>query len=233
MDIGEETLRRINKMDRFNEWLFDTFRPYLGKRVLEVGCGSGNLTYHLIDHCETLIAIDISENYIETIRERFPPDKVQAFCFDIQDREITKLSRVGIDTIVCLNVLEHIKDDDLALENMFEMLQPGGRLILFVPALKILYGTLDKGLDHYRRYSKGGLSKQLRGKGFIIEKDVYMNFFGIFGWFLNGKIGRRNILPTDQLLLYNKLVPLFRFFEKMTGPPIGQSLLFIANKFLE
>jgi len=123
-------------------------------------------------------------------------------------------------------------DDDLAIENMFEILQHKGRLILFVPALRMLYGTLDMGLDHYRRYSRGELSKQLEGKGFIIEKDVYMNFFGMFGWFLNGKILRRNILPTDQLLLYNRLMPLFRFFEKITGPPIGQSLLFIAKKVL-
>ena len=134
-----------------------------------------------------------------------------------------------IDTVVCLNVLEHIEDDRATLADMYDLLQPGGRLVLLVPAFARLYGTLDEHLRHFRRYEKDELEGKVREAGFVLENLMYLNRPGIFGWWLNGKLLRRRVLPRSQLLAFKLLMPLLER-EKERPPSTGLSLVAIGRK---
>ena len=96
-----------------------------------------------------------------------------------------------IDSVICFNVLEHIEQDEKALKNIFDLLEPGGRLLLLVPSHPWLYGTLDQHLGHYRRYGKKELKNKLETLGFKVIFLKYFNRIGIWEWFLNSKILRK------------------------------------------
>jgi len=134
-----------------------------------------------------------------------------------------------IDTVLCLNVLEHVERDDVALRGLHDLLEPGGRLVLLVPALPALYGSLDRALDHHRRYSRNELLQKLRAAGFEVETNRFFNLLGVLGWTMNSRILKRTTFPPLQLALYDRLVPLFRL-ESRFRLPIGMSLIAVARK---
>ena len=149
---------------------------------------------------------------------------------DVCSNEFTKLKEEKPDTVFCLNVLEHIRDDKLALKNIFEVLEKNGRFCFLVPAFSWLYGSLDRQLGHRRRYSKKELIKKLKKIGFRIEKCEYFNFFGFFGWFLISRLFFKQSYVTEEIGFFNRLVPFFRFIEKKIKIPFGQSIFCIAYK---
>lgn len=232
-DVGRETLERMAQMPRFNRWLYECIQSFLGKRVLEVGCGIGTMTKLLLGKGETsVVGIDIEEEYVERVRQRFGEDhgRFEAFHADIARPNLSIPCGSGSDAVVCLNVLEHIADDRQALANMAKLLEVGGRLILYVPAHPFLYGSLDRHLLHYRRYSRQGILDLLSQSGFKPIYSRWMNLWGMPGWFLNGKILRQSVLPVGQLRLYDRMFPLFHWVEAISGHFMGQSLLAVGKK---
>ena len=158
---------------------------------------------------------------------------MRAFAYDITDPSVLRLTRFGFDTAISLNVLEHIEDDLLALRHIWQLLRPGGRLVVIVPAHGWLYGTMDYSIGHYRRYNRQDMDHKIRAAGFRIESQKYMNVLGMLGWFANGRILRQDIPPSDQLKLFNLVVPLVRTVEHIVPPPFGLSLLSIARRMAQ
>ena len=229
--LSLEIQSRLSEVDRYNEWIFDQFRPYLGRRVLDVGCAIGNITQYLLDR-EFVCGIDVVEEFTTEIRKRFA-DRLnfRAALFDIADPAVvTALASDNIDTIISVNVLEHVEDDGQALDNMNRILTPGGKLLLLVPALQWLYGTMDAADNHYRRYCKRLLRERITAAGFNVEKVYYMNLIGIAGWFLNGKILKNDLISTSHYSLYNRIVPVISKVESLVHPPIGLSVVSVATK---
>ena len=211
--------------------------PYVGRRVLEVGAGVGNMTRFLLRR-ERVIATDLDAKYLRILHHLFDSyTHVTIGRFDLGDRPpatetdgaVDLPGAERIDTVVCLNVLEHIEDDERALRTFHELLEPGGRLILLVPALQSLYGSLDRALDHFRRYERAELLDKLGRAGFEIEASWFFNLLGVFGWYLNSRLLKRTTFPPVQLTLYDLLVPLFRL-ESRWRLPFGMSLIAIARK---
>jgi SAM-dependent methyltransferase len=157
------------------------------------------------------------------------PD-IAFYKFDVSDEAIKILKKEQFDTVVCVNVLEHVADDMKTLNNLHEILKPGGRLLLYVPALQFLYGSVDKNLLHYRRYNKKNLETLLIRAGFSIEKLFYSNFIALFGWFFNSKIQRKKELSYWQTMLFDKFAPIFEKIESRIKPPVGMCLIAIAKK---
>ena len=155
--------------------------------------------------------------------------RVSSYRFPLTPAEREEIRVLSIDTIVCCNVLEHIEDDAGTLADMLAILQPGGRLVLLVPALSWLYGTLDEHLRHFRRYEKAELEEKLAKAGFAIEDCRFVNRVGILGWFVSGKILRRTVLPRGQLRAFRLFLPLLRR-EEQDPPKVGMSLLAVARK---
>ncbi|MCJ7748241.1 MAG: glycosyltransferase [Desulfobacterales bacterium] len=228
-DIVYQTLQRMKKLRRYNRWIFSKFRPFLGRRVLEIGSGIGNITKFLLDR-DLVIATDVEPMYLTLLKNTFGQYKKFIIGnFDITGSDTEQYRQYHIDSVICFNVLEHIEKDERALENIFNLLEPKGRLLLFVPSHRWLYGSLDQHLGHHRRYGKEELKEKLEKIGFQVILLKHFNRVGILGWYLNGKILGRKRLPSFQLRIYNLLVPLFKI-EDLFPLPFGTSLLVVAER---
>ncbi len=228
-DIVYQTLEEMRKLHRYNQWIFSKFHPFLGRRVLEVGSGIGNITKYLLDR-DFVIATDVELMYLTLLKNTFGQyKKFMIENFDISSSDVERYRSYHIDSVICFNVLEHIEKDEKALKNIFDILESGGRLLLFVPSHRWLYGSLDQHLGHHRRYGKEELKKKLENMGFQVILLEYFNRIGIFGWFLNSKILRRKRLPPLQLRIYNLLVPLFKMAD-ILPLPFGTSLVAVVER---
>jgi len=226
--VGAATLDRLSEAPRYNRWMFERLRPWLGRRVLEIGSGIGNLSAFLLDS-ERLVLSDTDSYYLDRLREQFaalPQVAVAQLRLPTFNGE---LERERFDTIICLNVLEHVRDDMLSLATAYRLLQPGGRLVLLVPALPALYGTLDRALGHFRRYTAAELRHIFRATGFRLRHLEYFNLAGVPGWWLTGRVLRRTMIPANALRWYDALVPLFQL-ERFLPWRIGQSLIAIGER---
>ena len=211
-------------------WIYDTIKPYLGKRILEIGSGMGNYG-KIFSNFELFCCTEIYEEYINILKKSFERnDKILVDRFNIVEDNPQKFLSLAIDTVVCIGVLEHIKEDTVALENIYKILVPGGRLIFFSPAIPFIYGANDSSIGHQRRYRKKELENKLRGANFYIEKMFYHNILGILGWFFNGKVLKRDVATLSQIKNFDKIVPLLRFLEERIPPFVGLNICAIARK---
>lgn len=230
-DVGEDTLYRMRLMKNNNKWLFDRIHPYLGTNILEVGSGIGNISKFLISPNTNVVLTDVKKSYLEYLRHRFVGNpKVKILSHDISSTDLSNISQMDIDTVVCINVLEHIENDDIALENIHKFLCNDGRLILIVPAGKALYGSLDEGVDHFRRYEKDTLKKKLEKNDFIIDEIYYHNLLSTIGWFVNGRIFKRKLMSSLQVRIIDKMIPLLAKAENKCRVPFGLSLIVVCRK---
>jgi SAM-dependent methyltransferase len=235
MEYDEAALQAVRErrllIDRCDAWLFDTIRPFLGQRILEVGCGLGNLLPHLTGR-ELAIGVDVAEDSVSYVNGRYEAhDHVQAFTVDVTDRRfVEELHGFQCDTAVSLNVLEHIEDDVQALKHIHEVLTDKSTLVLIVPAHSFLFGTMDSSIGHYRRYDKANLAAKLEQTGFNVLLQRYINPLGALGWFANGRVLRRRVPPVEQLKLFNMLMPFVATLDKLVDNPFGLSLLSVAKK---
>jgi SAM-dependent methyltransferase len=212
---------------RYNRWMFDRLRRWIGRRVLEIGSGIGNLSAFLVDR-ERLVLTDTREEYLDRLRKRFAGHPHIAVARLYLPNDDSAIAGQRFDTIICLNVLEHVDDDISALVAIRRMLAPAGRLVLLVPALPALYGTIDRALGHHRRYKRAGLAALLEATGFRVAHIEYFNLAGIPGWWWAGRVLQRQTIPAGSLKLYDALVPLFRL-ERLIPWRVGQSLIAIAE----
>lgn len=226
-DIAHETLKTFALTRNYNLWIINMLKPFIANDILEVGCGIGNLTFYL-RHLGQLTCLDKSQRYIDHMKIDYP--EIKFYCRDISNVRVCSIVNERFNTIVCVNVLEHVEKDLNALTNMFALLKQKGRLLLYVPALMGLYGTMDEELGHFRRYEKNELERKLRHTGFTIERFQYSNFLSMIGWFINGKILRSVRVSVPQSLLFDKLVPLLARMERIAPPMVGMSLFAVARK---
>ena len=151
----------LSERYNYNYWIYNNIQKFIGNNILEVGAGIGNIT-DFIMFKDKLTLIDIDQNYVHYLNAKYSfrdKSNFSALRADIQDIKSSPLAIKTYDTIICLNILEHLKNDQKADENMTSLLQPGGRLIILVPALNILYGSMDVSFGHYRRYNKKQLKR--------------------------------------------------------------------------
>ncbi len=227
--VGIETLERLAAAaPRYNRWLIERVTPWVGRRVLEIGAGVGTMSALLVDR-ERLVLSDTNPRYLERLRARFqgqPQVHVVPLRLPATDGD---LQAERLDTIICLNVLEHVNDDELSLATMFRLLQPGGRLVLLVPSLPAIYGTLDRALGHFRRYTPAELRRKYAAAGLRMRHIEYFNLAGVPGWWFTGRVLRRELIPTASLRWYDALVPLFRL-ERFLPWRLGQSLIAVGER---
>ena len=212
---------------RYNRWMFERLRPWIGRSVLEIGSGIGNLSAFLVDR-ERLVLTDTREEYLSRLRQRFASHRNVSVEWLYLPDEHGALTGQRFDTIICLNVLDHVDDDIRSLAAVHGLLGRGGRLVLLVPALPALYGTMDRALGHHRRYKRRALGDLLRATGYRVAHSEYFNLAGVPGWWFAGRVLRRPMIPVASLKLYDALVPLFRL-ERFLPWRVGQSLIAIGE----
>jgi glycosyltransferase involved in cell wall biosynthesis len=219
-DPGAVILHSLGGTRCFNKWMAETIRPWLGSRVLELGAGIGNMTQHLARSRKLYVATDLDEEHLARLRVRFQnrPNLRCGIC-DLSDPADFAALGGAFDTVVCLNVLEHVEDDLRGLRNIRSVLQPGGRAIILVPQDQSIYGTLDKILGHHRRYSAGELGARMVEAGFQFERMLEFNRITRPGWYLNGRILKRRDFGRFQLRVFDWLVPVWKRLDTLLPWP--------------
>jgi glycosyltransferase involved in cell wall biosynthesis len=218
-EYGSQVLARLGRAPRFNGWMADTIRPFCGNRVLEIGSGVGNLTQKLLPRMKYVVS-DINPLYLQTLASlrRDRPYLRASFC-DVTDLSSFPKTEEGYDTVICLNVIEHVADDRGALSNIKNVLADDGRALILVPQGQWNFGTLDDALGHHRRYSKEDLRKLAEVCGMQIVKMIEFNRIGTVAWLLNGKILRRKTFGLGQIVMLNVLTPVFRLIDRALPLP--------------
>ncbi|MGH2449114.1 MAG: class I SAM-dependent methyltransferase, partial [Chloroflexota bacterium] len=168
---------RLANAPNYNRWIYQQIAPYIGQRVLDVGCAIGNITQFYVDR-ELVVGLDVVPELLTVIRQRFADKNFEAHHLDVSSPELRMLRDLKLDTAIILNVLEHIDDDVGALVGMRETLAPGGRICLLTPVNKWLYGPMDATDHHFRRYTRKELNGKLADAGLTVE---HQNFFNLLG----------------------------------------------------
>lgn len=227
---GYNTLARMEEAPHYNAWVGRKVRAHLGRRVLEIGAGIGTITREIEAACDLLIALEVDSFYVERLRNLFRgKPHVRPYLSDVALADWEALAKEEVDTIVLSNVLEHIPDDVGALHRFRQILTPGGRVIVLVPALMQLYGTIDEAVGHHRRYTRETLSRAFADAGFELERLEWMNLAGIPGWFVNNRVLKRRAVPKVQLKIYDAIAPVLAELESRVKLPIGMSLFAVAT----
>src|SRR5262245_24552793 len=226
---GSHVLSRLSRAPKFNVWMADNIRRYCGNRVLEIGSGVGNLTRKLIPRIQ-YVASDINPLYLQTLEALADkrPYIQTAYC-DVTEMSSFPRIHEDYDTVICLNVIEHVEDDRRALGNIRNVLADRGTAIVLVPQGEWNFGTLDEVLGHQRRYSKKSLQTLAEECGFSVKAMVEFNRIATPAWFLNGRILRRRVFGLFQIWLLNFLTPVFRLLEPILPFP-GLSLIAVLQR---
>jgi glycosyltransferase involved in cell wall biosynthesis len=230
-EVGRQTLERLESYGGYAKLIMDNLRPYLGDRVLEFGSGIGSLSRFALD-VERLWVSDVNPAYVSELRRHYGAlEHVTVMQMDIA-KPPQELKSEQIDTVFSSNVVEHIEDDVAALKGAWSVLQPGGRLVLLVPAFMSLYSPLDRNLEHFRRYDKRMMTRKLRKVGFEVEESYYFNVVGGIGWYIAGKLFRQQTISEWNIVLHRIIEPLTKFVDHLTGRDrsFGLSLIVVARK---
>jgi len=221
----------------YNSWLYELIKPYLFGKSLEIGGGIGNMTQLIFSNPQVQkhVVIDIDINCLSLQQEsllKLSSNVASKVEFIHGDFNEVDFAQQLFDVVICFNVLEHIDNDQKAMKRMYELLNPGGTLILFVPAFEFLYGEIDKKLQHFRRYNKNRMSYLLSNTGFREIKMRYFNLIGFIGWFINFVVLNRKSQNYKQVIVFDKyILPIQSFLEKFTPwQPVGQNLFAVAEK---
>jgi len=229
---GYYILQSIRRAKGFNRWMLSTFRRYIGSRVLEAGCGIGNFTELLLDR-QRLVCVDNDPFYVEMIQRRYGHlENLRVQRTDLTNiADFQSIQRENIDTVVCLNVVEHIESDQQVLQHYFDVLAPGGHAIILVPAHQWLYSACDKVLGHFRRYSRGELRAKMTAAGFEVLSVREFNRLGVLGWLVNKMLKRRELKPR-QMWMYEFLLPVAKLMDFLRLGP-GLSVIAVGRKAVQ
>ena len=219
-------LGELREARSFNCWIADLIAPSIRGDVLEIGCGIANFTGLIARQASSVVAVDLDPEYITTARQRWKDHRRVSFrCCDAT----TEAWKSEFDTIVLLDVLEHVEDDIDFLRSLRRALRPDGTLVVKVPSGDCLYGTMDGAIGHYRRYSKKTLRSSLHSAGWRDLDNFYFNRLGVLGWWLNGRVLQRVTPPATQVTAIEMLVSILRRMERLAPLPFGLSLISIAS----
>lgn len=228
------------ELNNYRRYQYDLIAKYIGNNILEVGSGEKGFTRELVQHnkdINRLISIEPSKILFNLHKNKhsFPP----YVYFKMKDLfELNPKVIKAFDTILFIHVLEHIDKDKKAIDKAYDLLNPGGKILIEVPALPFLYSDHDKFLGHYRRYSKKYMLSIIDTHKFNVVDIWYQDLIGVLGSLLFFKFKKITLnsnsginLVKNQGKLYDcYVIPLQKFVEKYIRPPIGLSLTVILEK---
>lgn len=231
-----DNLKHWAYIERYSTWMYHVYQSYVGKSVFDVGAGMGRMVLYYIDQVEKAVATDIFQDQVDFMNNRFSQyPYFKAELLDILESDLTSYEG-KFDTVICINVLEHLSDDYRAVNNMKSLLMRGGNLILLVPAWQKLYCDLDKNVGHYRRYDPGRLENIADINNLDIVKHHYFNMFGIIPYWLKGrkKADKGESFSTSlngaNSKIYNIASSILESVERRFPPKVGLTEVMILQK---
>lgn len=227
MNHDKQNVESMAQAAWYNQWILHKITKYLAGDILEVGFGPGNFILSLMRYGK-IWAIDIDQEYLKMIKN-IARNKAKTGFGDIAKGEYFFRDK-KFDSIVCFNVLEHIKNDNKAMKNLSQLLKPEGKLVLLVPGHQLLFGSIDKNIGHFRRYDKKGLIKLMKSNNLKIIHSQRVNFIGAMGWWFEGKVLKKKHINATKVALFDKIARYILPLEDTINIPIGTSILLIAQK---
>ena len=224
-------LEAMAEMPRYHDWINGYFEPYVKGRGVEFGAGLGLMSQLLRAKLSHFDLVEPSPSHAARLANRFQnaaditvfPESLESYLGRQDDN--------SVNTLILTNVLEHIEDDAMAVEGFHRILEVGGYLLIFVPALNFLFSDLDRRLGHFRRYHKMDLASLVEGAGFQVHLIHYFDILGVLPWWLVYTLTGKTKLDPKMSALYDFIgVPVTRGFDKLVTPPFGKNLILVAQK---
>ena len=223
-------LDALAEAKNYYAWVLKQFEPFLGPTVIEAGAGIGTFSEFLISSpkVKKLFAIEPASNTYPHLEQRFrSDDRVET----IQGYLTDHYKSMSANAVVAVNVLEHVENHQEFLTEAHSAVVPGGALLLFVPALPGIFGSLDRAFEHHRRYTRRTLRDVIEKAGWKPRRISYMNMPGIAAWFMAGRVMKKtNIAPSETKAYDRLVVPILSKVESLIEPPIGSNLVAIATR---
>lgn len=224
-------LEVLGDMPNYYSWIMHHFRPHVRGRVIEYGSGTGTVSAQLLPHANALTLVEPSPNLVAALRARFAGDSKVTISAETLEHHVAGVPASAAETIVMVNVLEHIEDDQAALSSLLRALSPGGKLLIFVPALQTLMSRLDRLHGHFRRYHRPDLTGKVVRAGGEVEVCRYFDMPGVAPWFLlNTLMGSTTFSPSLVRINDRFVVPIARTMERYLSPPFGKNLILVARR---
>jgi 2-polyprenyl-3-methyl-5-hydroxy-6-metoxy-1,4-benzoquinol methylase len=230
---GVDILAHLACSQKTAKRVVSLFSEYLGSRVLEVGGGLGQISEVLIDGDIDLLTLEPDPHLFGKLEEKFhslPKCEVQNLT--VESLLVEGKLAAEFDSAIYINVLEHIGDDSAELINVRKLLKSGGNIVVFSPALPILYGTMDGLSGHFRRYTKSELIGLVKDSGFEVIHVEYFDFVGIFPYFFMYRLLKIRTIGSGGMFVYDNIIlPISTMLERLArGRLIGKNLLIVGKK---
>jgi SAM-dependent methyltransferase len=232
VQYATDDLETMSEARRYQAHVFNLFRPYIGSRVLEVGSGIGTTTRTLLDIAQKVVGIEPNASSVARLRQSLAGEpRFELRACHLEECDQRELLAQRFDTVVCINVLEHIEDDVAALRMFRDIVTATrGNVLVFVPAVQGVYGPLDAELGHHRRYSKRMLASAFRQAGLHLQVLRYTNPIGLLAWWFNSHVTKSTAHSSRQIALFETLVaPWALPLERIAPMPIGLSLVAVGR----
>lgn len=234
-DYSGRDLEAMSFAFNYHRWILRLFSPFLGTRVVEVGAGAGAFSELILRrHLHTLALVEPSKRMFDILKGRLEKwrSAVRVTAYNSFFSEVAgEINATQPDSVIYVNVLEHIADDEAELEVVRHTLRPSGRIFIFVPALRWLYGEFDRRVGHYRRYHRRELESKCRLAGFKIIESRYCDLAGVIPWWMKYRFLRSDKLEPQTVKLYDRYaVPAVKALESILRPPLGKNILLVGEK---
>lgn len=225
-------LDSLSTIKNYYSWILQEFQPFIGNRILEVGAGIGTFTSYIlgVEGVEKVFLLEPSGELMEHLKDTFRDNKkIEFISSQAEDIHPENIRDMNIDTVVFVNVLEHIENDADVLKKFSAGLKPGARILTFSPAFNLLYAHIDATAGHHRRYTKQEIRQKLESAGLKVIHLRYFNLLGFFTWFLFARLLKTNDFSKRGLKLYDSIIPFLQKLERLAPPPLGQSVVAIGE----
>ena len=220
----------------YHRWMLEIFAPYLGRRLVEVGAGAGSFSELLLERpFDSLALVEPSRETYALLEQNLAAlradERVKSYNAVFRQAAEALSAAARPDSIIYINVLEHIADDEGELRAVRETLAPGGRVLVFVPALPWLYGSFDRLIQHQRRYAKAELEQKCAAAGFRVLLSRYFDMVGVLPWWVKYRLLKSETMEAGAVRFYDRfVVPVARVAEGLVAPPVGKNIILVAEK---
>lgn len=212
----------------YRQYEYDMVSPHVGRSLLEIGSGLGHFSEQFAGRLDYLAVSDNDPYCVEQLRKRYTAN-ADVEVLDLALPADIKI-RQKVDTVVMMNVLEHIQEDVQALKDLAAVVEPGGRIVIWVPGYMQLYGEFDRKVGHVTRYTPSTLAATVKGAGLQAEVLKPINFLGGIAWWAAVRRGGAGYPDPRLVKIYDRtVIPLTRGIERLIRPPFGQTVFCVAR----
>jgi len=224
--VQAEVLEGLATAVNHRRWFVELALPHLGAHPIEVGSGLGYYASDWAPHFERFTATEADPDRLVLLK-----DKLKGYPhIDVRQLLLPSDESAQYSGAVSYNVLEHIEDHVGALRSMRQLVRPGGKIVLIVPAFPFAMSPVDSATGHVRRYTRKSVRAALTEAGLTVERVKYVNALGLRGYYMATSVFKLGPKEGPMVKFYDRFVlPVTKAAEKLVPMPFGQSVFAVAR----